>query len=646
MFVICFFFSTPVLADPDEDLMDAVCFSRNINLEEAKRAIEAGANINTTKHHYWGNTPLHCAAEKGALGVVKYLVSQGANIEAKNIRGKTPLYKAAEQGHLEVVRYLVSQGANIEAKDDWGWTPLCQAAVGGYLEIVKYLVSQGAKINTICRNFSGKETALDLAKEYRHWKVAQYLASQGGPSGRKVEELSCDLNQYAERGDLKGVKKAIASGANVRYKCGGSTALHKAAQNGHLKIVKYLISKRIFADIDIRDNTGDTPLHRAVASGHLNIVKYLVSKGANPCAKRSTGDTPLHYAVRQGYLNIVKYLVSNGADVCINKKEDIDGKTPLHIAAGSGHLSVVKYLISKGANVNAKEEDGDTPLHWAAGSGHLSVVKYLISKGANVNAKEEDGDTPLHWAAGSGHLSVVKYLISKGADVSIKGYSGRTPLDVAIYRKHSAIAQYLAKFRKQSPKEKYKLVWDLIYNRSEPNSLVELAPKKFFVKRSVHAFKKELFNNDIGYFHNIHSRRCIVDGGEIKLHTEASVEYLFTDKLKGVDIYTYSLSIINNSDEEVKKIRGYLIVKLINHECGTICCTRDAFLPCSGPKAKIEELGIAGNSFEICCDFKEFCIPYGLDESSCEDIYPHPLRNILKGLSAIAITEYLDNSRR
>ena len=55
------------------------------------------------------------AAQKGHLSVVEYLVSQKADINAKDTNGCTPLHLAAQKGHLSVVEYLVNQKADINA---------------------------------------------------------------------------------------------------------------------------------------------------------------------------------------------------------------------------------------------------------------------------------------------------------------------------------------------------------------------------------------------------------------------------------------------------------------------------------------------------------------------------------------------------
>ena len=67
------------------------------------------------------------ASANGHLEVVKYLISVGANKEAKNKYGDTPLLIATQKGNLEVVKYLISVGANKEAKNKYGETPLSYA---------------------------------------------------------------------------------------------------------------------------------------------------------------------------------------------------------------------------------------------------------------------------------------------------------------------------------------------------------------------------------------------------------------------------------------------------------------------------------------------------------------------------------------
>jgi ankyrin repeat protein len=60
--------------------------------------------------------------------------------------------------------------------------------------------------------------------------------------------------------------------------------------------------------------TGETALHLAAGEGHLEIVKLLLEHGADVNAKTAY-ETALHLAAGEGHLEIVKLLLEHGADV-------------------------------------------------------------------------------------------------------------------------------------------------------------------------------------------------------------------------------------------------------------------------------------------------------------------------------------------
>jgi ankyrin repeat protein len=58
------------------------------------------------------------AALKGDLDRVRELLAQGHNINERDEWGETPLHRAAQYNSIDVFRYLVEQGADLEAKGD------------------------------------------------------------------------------------------------------------------------------------------------------------------------------------------------------------------------------------------------------------------------------------------------------------------------------------------------------------------------------------------------------------------------------------------------------------------------------------------------------------------------------------------------
>ena len=65
-----------------------------------------------------GFKALHSAAVGGSLEVVRYLVENGEDVNARTEGvASTALHWAARQGNLELLRYLVENGAEVNVKD-------------------------------------------------------------------------------------------------------------------------------------------------------------------------------------------------------------------------------------------------------------------------------------------------------------------------------------------------------------------------------------------------------------------------------------------------------------------------------------------------------------------------------------------------
>ena len=191
-----------------------------------------------------------------------------------------------------------------------------------------------------------------------------------------VTEYNCDVNNRDEEGHI---------------------ALHYAAYNGHLDVVKYFTTELRCAED--RNNIDETPLYIACEKGFLNIAHYLINvHHCNPSCRCNGGLTPLHAACRNGHLDIAKYLIKEAH--CSPSCKDSDGETPLHIACHNGHLDIIKYLITEEhCDPSCKDNTGETPLHVACFHKFIHIIQYLLStERVNPLAENKHGETPLHYA--------------------------------------------------------------------------------------------------------------------------------------------------------------------------------------------------------------------------------------------------------
>lgn len=120
------------------------------------------------------------------------------------------------------------------------------------------------------------------------------------------------LTLAARYGKVLLVRELIRQGVNVDLPGENEwTALHFAAGNGHLKIVKILLKNKANFHWDIYNNTA---LYYAAQNNHLEIVKcllfYLDDREKSDVINETNidGDTALACAIRMGNIEVARYL--------------------------------------------------------------------------------------------------------------------------------------------------------------------------------------------------------------------------------------------------------------------------------------------------------------------------------------------------
>ncbi|WP_264682379.1 MULTISPECIES: ankyrin repeat domain-containing protein [unclassified Wolbachia] len=314
---------------------------------------EKKADINA-KVIYEGKKSIHIAAKEGYKDIVEFFLTKGMGIDDANSNGWTLLHYAVAYSHFELSRFLLAQGATIEAKNKDDKTSLdlarernntgmvhllaqakldkdlIAAAARGSLQTVKNLVEQGANIEA--KNKDNK-TPLDLARERNNMEMVNFLAQA---------KLDKDLRVAVIRGNLQTVKNLIEQGANIETKDKEEwKLLHYAAVRNHIMVVKFLVEQG--ANIETKDEKGRTPLHRAAERGHKEIVEFLVDQGASIETKSKDNKTPLDLARERNHTEIVNLMQAK-----------LDQKLT---AVPKENLQTVENLAKQSANVEVKDMD-------------------------------------------------------------------------------------------------------------------------------------------------------------------------------------------------------------------------------------------------------------------------------------------------
>jgi hypothetical protein len=113
------------------------------------------------------------------VGVVRWLLDNGAAIDQSDSTRWTALWLACRVGQTPVVRLLLQRGADPTTAEPGGWTPLVAASSQGHLEVVRLLLGQpSARATLTCRDNVGR-TALWEACQYGHGKVVRALLESG-----------------------------------------------------------------------------------------------------------------------------------------------------------------------------------------------------------------------------------------------------------------------------------------------------------------------------------------------------------------------------------------------------------------------------------------------------------------------------------
>ena len=285
----------------------------------------------------------------GSLDVTKFLIENGADVNAQNAAGNTPLMLAVGYRMIDTVDLLLEKGANktINAKNIRGDSAFSLAytglAIGGLKEkskiIVVKLLENGADISLINRdNFIG---------------VFHSLLSNN---------------------DIDMIKLLLENGADLS-KEGSGYWLNAAAAYPRVEIIKLLMAHGLKPGHDIDSERLLYGICQSQDSNNYEILELFISNGLDINSYTDDYQSLLLDALQRKSFEIAKLLINNNAIVnCV-----IGGKTPLITAIKNGApVEIIKMILDKGADPNTLENNSKkTALDYAKNRGDNAIINLI-----------------------------------------------------------------------------------------------------------------------------------------------------------------------------------------------------------------------------------------------------------------------------
>ncbi|HPF16804.1 MAG TPA: ankyrin repeat domain-containing protein [Thermotogota bacterium] len=312
------------------------------------------------------------------------------------------------------------------------------------LEGIKAAVQSGEDIDAVNEYDQKNQTPLLRAISYGYMdpayvEIAKYLIEQGAQLAHQDSDGFTALHYAAKNGHLEVVKMLVERGADLNvypdeskfYR--GETPLNSAcsysnANDKNLEVVQYLVEKG--ASMEKISFCFQSPLTNCMNSKAPLTAQYLLEMGADPNIPNDNGQTPLYLAIDKGLGNaLIKELLKAGAD----PNNGSPYYTPLEMAIKKRDIELAQMLMAAGANIKHVDEDGNTLFHTAATINSNKNIDFLLSKGLDINAKNNEGQTPLHIAAEREYDSIVEQLINNGADLFALDNNQYMPMHIHVF---------------------------------------------------------------------------------------------------------------------------------------------------------------------------------------------------------------------
>ena len=225
--------------------------------------------------------------------------------------------KAIEENKIEVIKFLISQGCKVNAKNKANESPIVLATIMQNLQIIQELMKK-PELDVNARGLKGK-TPLHIVTATNNYEIAKALLHHGADIHVKDTSGSTPLHVACYHGSFEIVE-----------------LIFKERSESHETLLMQ------------KDRAGNIPLMIAKKSpktDSADIINFFISQNVDVQYTNEHGDTLLHTF---GPIdNAESSMIITKRNPTLLKRQNIYHQTPLHSAAMMGHKESLLVFIEK-----------------------------------------------------------------------------------------------------------------------------------------------------------------------------------------------------------------------------------------------------------------------------------------------------------
>ncbi|WP_234410906.1 ankyrin repeat domain-containing protein [Nocardioides terrigena] len=355
---------------------------------------------------------LRDAAWANDVPLARRLVSQGADVNAKDQTEQSAYLIATSEGHLDLLRLTLQNGAEVDDKDSWNGTGLIRAAERGHGLVVGELLRAGIDRDHVNRiGYQAIHEAIWLGEDTPSYATTVRVLAAGGVQLDHTSPSAglTPLEMAAER-SYPGLELILRTMTTTDRPHDPDATLLRAAEAGDPDTVA--VALRAGADIEARDERDRTALLLASALDHVATAELLVAMGADPDALDDRHDTPWLVTGVTGSVAMLEALLPAHPDLTIRNR--FGGLSPIP-ASERGHVDYVRRVVQTPVDLDHVNDLGWTAMLEAVilgdgGRRHQQIVQILLDAGADPTIPDSDGVTPLQHAQRRDHDRLASIL--------------------------------------------------------------------------------------------------------------------------------------------------------------------------------------------------------------------------------------------